>query len=193
MSRIVFIMMICFLFVYQIEAEEKTSTPTKLDQKYQGGGISFYYPREWVSWEKNSFDRMRDFAKSQQGMDLLVMLKENNETVVLQVGKQQNLLSFEKFFNEKKNFADYVTAKGAEYMGFRYTNYFVEAINLSNIGRTMLGYTERSDGSGAVTYQFLDSGFEYDFNFIYKISSSSENAKNKQIREMIISTVKLLR
>ena len=172
-----------------VETPPTPNTEIQLDNYFEGGGISFNYPKDWVSWEKASLDQMRSYLKSQMGADLITMLKTRDETCVLQIAKQRNTSSFSSFYQEKKEVADQVSAEGMKVMGYRYTKYSVEVVELPGIQKAVLGYAEREGGQTGVSYQFLSDGYEYNVNFIYK--SATRAANDQKVREQVMNTFKL--
>lgn len=181
---------IIIVAAYSVCAQDKTPAKNEgieLGAHFEGGNISFDYPKKWVSWEKDSFDRIRSMLKSQGG-DLLVLLKSNDGTRIFQVLKSKNLSSFGSFYQDKKEAAKQVTA-GMEIMGQRYVKYSVTIVSLSNNQKAVLGYAEKANGEAGISYQLLSGGYEYDINFIYK---SNEVAKeDEKLRQQIIQTLKI--
>jgi hypothetical protein len=165
-------------------------TEIQLDNHFEGGGVSFNYPKDWVSWGKTNLDQMRSYLKSQMGADLITMLKTRDEACVLQIAKQRNTSSFSSFYQGKKEIADQVSTEGMKVMGYRYTKYSVEVVELPGNQKAVLGYAEREDGQTGVSYQFLSDGYEYNVNFIYKSATRATN--DEKIRGQIMRTFKLI-
>lgn len=191
-AGLVTIAMVALAVIFLGWANEKTPVKnkgTELGTHFEGGGISFDYPKDWASWEKASFDRMRSFIKSQQGADLVVMLKTKDEACIIQVAKQGNPSSFDSFYQSKKEIADRVTTEGMEIMGYRYVKYYVKIVDLPGNQKAVLGYAKRRDGQTAISYQLLSGGYEYDVNFIYK--SPTAAAKDEELREQLMRTFKI--
>lgn len=167
---------------------DPSTAGVKLENHFQGSGLSFDYPEAWVSLEKASFELMRSAIKS-QGVDLIVILKTKDETCVMQVLKQRNTSSFDSLYQDKKQIADKVTTESIEIMGSRFVKYTVEVIDLPVSGKAILGYAEKEGGDTGISYQLLSGGYEYNINFIYK--SATRAAKDEKLREQIVHTFKI--
>ena len=154
------------LFVAQVATSATIVSTVNLSRSYQGGGISFNYPQDWLAWDAAEFAQIRNSGMA-QGIDLLVMLKTANGQSILQVGKKKNLLSFDAYLQEKKAYAASVSAKGEDIMGYHYVKYTIEPVKIPAT-RALKGYAERSDGSVGISYQFLANGAEFNLNFIYR-------------------------
>ena len=167
---------------------DPSTAGVELEKHFEGSGLSFDYPEAWVSWEKASFEQMRSAMKA-QGIDLIALLRAKDETCVMQVAKRRNASSFDSLYQGKKEVADEVTSEGIEIMGFRFVKYTVEVIDLPASGKAILGYAEQESGDTGISYQVLSGGYEYNINFIYE--SATRAAKDEELREQIVQTLKI--
>lgn len=148
-------------------------------------GISFDYPSEWRNLEQNSFDQMQRMLKS-NGVELLVLLRSNDDAQTLMIGRTLNSSSFDYFFEQKKEVARQVTTKGLEILNKHYTRYDVDTVSLNQSMRAVFGNAEKENGETGISYQFLSRGYEYDINFIYRNKTDAEKYKN--LREQVMKT-----
>jgi tetratricopeptide (TPR) repeat protein len=170
-------------------SETEETKHVELGAHFEGADISFDYPKNWIRWEDDSFERVRSFAKS-QGIDFIVVLKTKDEARSMQAVKTKNPQSLDSLYQEKKQVADQVTSKGIEIMGQRFVKYSVMIVNLPNNQKAVLGCAERSNGETGISYQLLSGGYEYNINFIYKIASAA--AEDEQLRAKVMSTFKFV-
>jgi hypothetical protein len=161
----------------------------ELASRFEVSNLSFNYPKEWIHWEKESFNRIKDNLKAQSGADLIVLLKNPDATRVLQIIKLQNQASFESFYKNKKEFADEVTKKGMNVAGFQYNKYTLEKCQLLDGQNCLLGYAERQNGEAAVSYQILSDGYEFDVNFLYQNAASAST--DEKLRTQIMKTFRI--
>jgi hypothetical protein len=167
-----------------------TNSKNELASHFESANLSFDYPKEWLHWEKESFNRIKDNAKAQSGADLLVFLKNPDATRLLQIIKAQNQASFDSFYKTKKEFADEVSTKGMDIAGFHYNKYTLEKVQLLNGQNCLLGYAEKQNGEIGISYQFLSDGYEVDVNFLYQSVTSA--SKDEKLRDQIMQTFKII-
>jgi hypothetical protein len=179
-----------FVIIPSKKKETNRGNSSSLEKHFQADDISFDYPKDWVSWEKTSFERIRNLIKSQRvDADLLVLLKSPDGSCIFQVVKLPNSSSFDSFYRDRKAFADQVTAQGIEIMGERYLRYSVTTVDLPSNQKFLLSHAEKPNGETAINYQFLSDGYEYDVNFIYKSTNAAE--KDEKLREKVMRTLKI--
>lgn len=178
------------LSVYAQNRPSPKNTSSELSSHYEGANLSFDYPGAWLHWEKESFNRIKDNIKAQSGADLLVMLKTQDASRVMQVIRTQNQASFDSFYQTKKQFADEVSTKGMDVTGFHYNKYTLKKVQLPNRLNCLLGYAEKQNGETGISYQFLSDGSELDVNFLYQTAAAA--SKGEKLRDQIMSTFKLI-
>lgn len=165
---------------------KRSPSSTNLDQSFQGKGISFRYPKDWII-SNEDLNALQTQLKP-QGIDLLIVLKTKGEDFGMSITRQQNSSSFESFLEGKKSVSKETTSSSEEF-----EKYTVESITLPDIGNAVLGISKKKNGQFGISYQFLSDGYEYDVNFLYfnrdgeAIANSQEQ---KNVRDEVVNTLR---
>jgi hypothetical protein len=169
----------------------KPPQEVSLGQIFVKEGVSFNYPKEWIPWSDEKLLQAKNLIRQESGMDvdLIGILNTRDEQFYIQVIRQINKSSFDTFYKEKKQVADEVNTKGMVLMGKSFAKYVINKTGFSGIKESIYSYAEDINGQTGISYQFLRNGYEYNFNFIYKDSSSA--TKGKHIEEQVMNSVQI--
>jgi len=151
-----------------------TTTSSPAFQTFNGQGIVFYYP-SYLS-EATSLRQMRDIMHS-QGLELITVLMSSDNSVTLQVARQQNPATIDSLYNDKKGVADTVNRQGMTLMGEKFVKYTVSKTTFPKQGILVMGYAEKDNGQTGISYWQLHGGYEYAIIFIYTNAQSADSGQ----------------
>ena len=133
-------------------------------QNFNGQGIVFDYPS--YLRVASSLQQMRSIMQS-QGVELITVLRSSDDSLTLQVGRQQNPATIDSLYNDKRGVADTVNSQGMILMGEKFVKYTVSKTTLPKQGILVIGYAQKDSGQTGISYWQLHGGYEYAVIFIY--------------------------
>jgi hypothetical protein len=161
-----------------------TPTPSPKFLTFNGQGIVFDYP-SYLS-EAASLQQMRNIMQS-QGLEVITVLVSSDNSLTLQVARQQNPATIDSLYNDKRGVADTVNSQGMTLMGEKFVKYSVSKITFPKKGTLVMGYAEKDNGQTGINYWQLHGGYEYGIMFIYPNSQRAD--KDQVLRDTVINSM----
>jgi hypothetical protein len=161
-----------------------------LSQHYSYQSLSFDYPSYLSIPDKEKFDveKVREMLRP-SGVDMLTILMSTDMDLAIQVARTKRSILFDSLYQEKMVLAGEINRGGVNVMGEQYTKFVVEKSHLSGGTQALYEYGEKTNGEVAVTFEFLNEGFDYALMFIYKNRELSAMRAND--REQILKSIKI--
>jgi hypothetical protein len=160
----------------------------ELGARFDGGGISFAYPKDWQPWEKESLDKIAQAMKS-KGVELPGILASQDKTRIIQVLKQKNESTPEALFKEKKEVADQLNAGKSGQGDDRVVKSTASLVDLVPNQKAVMFSAEKQNGEVGISYQILSGGHLYAVSFLYKTPDLA--AKDEKLRAEVVKTIKI--
>ena len=151
-----------------------TTTSSPAFQTFNGQGIVFDYP-SYLS-EAASLQQMRNIMQS-QGLEVITVLVSSDNSLTLQVARQQNPATIDSLYNDKKGVADTVNSQGMTLMGEKFVKYTVSKMTFPKQGILVMGFAEKDNGQTGISYWQLHGGYEYATIFIYANAQRADSGQ----------------
>ena len=161
-----------------------TTTSSPSLQNFNGQGIVFDYPSSLSV--ASSLQQMRSIMQS-QGVELITVLRSSDDSLTLQVGRQQNPATIDSLYNDKRGVADTVNSQGMTLMGEKFVKYSVSKTTLPKQGILVIGYARKDNGQTGISYWQLHGGYEYAVIFIYPNAQRADSGQ--ALRNTIIDSI----
>lgn len=157
---------------------------------FQCENLSFDYPASLAVPPKARFDveKVREMS-TPSGVEILTILMSADMRTGIQVARAKRDVSFDALYQEKKSLADEINNAGIKVMGDQFTKFTVEKTQLSGNVPALCEYGEKANGEAAVSYEFLNTGYDYTLMFIYKSQGHAQSGAKD--RQTVLKSIKI--
>jgi hypothetical protein len=164
------------------------ATPGTAYTQYTGPSFTFLYPAYLQVPPPERFDIEKVRAMlAPQGVEILTVLMSQDGDRSLQVSRSRSNATFADLLQQKTNLAASINSQSMNVMGNQFVKFAVDEVQLPDGRACLRGYGTKSDGQVGITLEFLEQGFDYALQFIYKNdvdANGEEVTRNKAISSL---------